>query len=444
MLRIAPHLVSPMECVIPTVRSLKRGRMAFAFGLALNQLVMIGQNRHLRTSHRIGSGGIIPTEMLAERAPGIAMKGVTGGARWYDACMTSGERLALAFALSAKETGANVLNHVEVEEGLIERGRIVGVAARDRITGESLELAADVVVDCRGVGRSCDPTNLGDRDSGIEFVKAVNIVGLGRRVDCAVGAPTRDKRGNPESGRLIFACPNDQTTVVGTWYFPFRSSSEEITPGELDEILPVVNGAFPGWQVTLDDIVGQQVGFQPRAAMTASELQPIERPLLTSSASRGGIRGLWQLQTEKWTTVRALAQLAVTRLARDEKLPAAPSRTAEQSLAGGGWPVTLTPDQSSVLRTLHDEQAMRIKSHYGSRLGLVLDYFLKDPRLAEPVPGVTAITKGEVFCALDHEMARTTEDIIRRTSLGETSPLAPDTIGSLDEYIARQGIYQSE
>ena len=435
MLRIAPHLVSPLECVVPTFRSLKRGRMAFAVGLGINRLLTVGHNQMLAASHRLGAGGIISEAKLAQRAPGLAMKDVTGGARWFDGCMTSGERLALAFALSAREQGAVVLNHVEVERALTRGGRISGVAARDALSGESLELAAKVVLDCRGFGLSSQPTLFGDPGFELEFVKAVNIILGDQGLECAVGAPSRDARGDPVPGRMIFACPVEQTTVVGTWYFSQDSTSQEIVPGELEAILQVVNGAFPGWHVTPDDVLRLHVGFLPRGNATGIEPLPIERPILSDSAAMGGLQGLWHVQTEKWTTVRALAERSVSLLAQVEDLSAAPSRTHEQSLVGGG-PVSLSADQSTLLATLSTRQSSRITSHYGSRAGIVLNYILKGPSLAKPVPAAPAIIQGELSYVLDHELVRSPKDMVRRIAPDQTDALAPETVAFLTEFMS--------
>ena len=383
MLRIAPHLISPLECVVPTLPSWKRGRTAFAVGLGVNRLLTCGHNRMLAATHRIPVGGLISKAKLAQRAPGLAIEDVTGGACWFDATMRSGERLALAFAMSAKECGATVVNHVEVERGLSEGGCITGVAARDRVADKSFELAARVVLDCRGGGLSFEPALYGDPNFEVDFVKAINVVLGDQGLGCAVGAPVRDAHGEPVPGRLIFALPASQTTTIGTGYFSRGGGRKEVTTSELEGILQVVDGAFPGWQVTLNDVLGVHVGFLPAGKTKGLEPLPIDRPLIVNSAFSGGLKGLWYVQTEKWTTVRALAERLVNTLVSAEGLAAAPSRTDKQPFVGGGS-VTLTPEQSALLSRLSTEQSSRIKSHYGSRVGQVLDYMLEDPSLAEP------------------------------------------------------------
>ena len=434
LLRIAPHLVSPLECVIPTTRSLKRGRLAFMVGLSVNRLVMAGQNQSLAPSHKLRGGGILSANRLDKMAPGLSMQAVSGAAYWDDGCMSSGERLALAFAQSAHERGAVVLNHVDVEQSLVHKGRIAGVIARDRLGVDRFELKANAVFDCRGVGVSEQSDLLAAVDLDIEFVKAVNIVIGDHGLECAIGAPARDVRGEPIHGRLIFARPEGQTTVVGTWYFARCSASEELLPAELEEILSVVNGAFPGWKVTPDDVVGVQVGFLPRDSSAETEQKPIEHPIIVESESIGGPAGLWHVQTEKWTTVRALAKRLVDMLSQKIDVAVAPSSTHTQPLCGG-QPVAFNADQSKLYSKLTEAQSSRLSEHYGGRAAKVLDYVVKDPALLESVPFAQAVILGELAYVLENELVRTPEDLIRRLCLTQIGAPGPETVAYLTRFM---------
>jgi len=52
-------------------------------------------------------------------------------------------RTNLAIALSAAEKGADIANYVEMTEGIFDAaGKVVGVKALDRITGDTMEIYA--------------------------------------------------------------------------------------------------------------------------------------------------------------------------------------------------------------------------------------------------------------------------------------------------------------
>lgn len=56
-------------------------------------------------------------------------------------------RTNLAIALSAAEKGADIANYVEMTEGIFaEDGKVVGVKATDRVTGNTLEIYAKHII----------------------------------------------------------------------------------------------------------------------------------------------------------------------------------------------------------------------------------------------------------------------------------------------------------
>jgi glycerol-3-phosphate dehydrogenase len=341
------------------------------------------------------------------------MQGVTGAAYWEDGCMSSGERLALAFAQSANESGAVVLGRVTAESILSSNNRIKGILAKDLVDGDNLELFAKVVLDCRGVGINASPSIISGSDLGIEFVKAVNVVIRDRGIKSAIGAPVRGANGDPVGGRLIFARPGNEETIIGTWYFEGDPDNSSLTPRQSDEILEAINSAFPGWQVTPDEIVDVQVGFLPRKKTSGSELLPIEHPMIIEATSLNGVAGLWHIQTEKWTTVRALAERVISMVSSKEGIRVAPSATHEISLCGGEN-LTLTDAQSRLVSTLSESQSSRLLSQYGGRVPKVLDYVLREPGLAGTVDSTPGILKAEIPYVLDNEMVRTIEDLKNR------------------------------
>jgi glycerol-3-phosphate dehydrogenase len=230
-------------------------------------------------------------------------------------------------------------------------------------------------------------------------------------------------QGDVIPGPLIFARPAGETTVVGTWYFKLGEPGDRLLPDEQGEILRVINGAFPGWRVTSDDIVDRQVGYLPYNKSNKTELLPIDHPMISESKKTSGLAGLWRVQTEKWTTVRALAEKLVTTVSRTEGIVAGPSRTHELLLCGAEA-VTLTADQQKLFTELSDAQSSRLSTHYGGRVAQVLDHVLKNPDLAESLPFAQAMIKGEIPYVLENEFVRTPGDLLRR--------LSPDQAGATD------------
>src|SRR3954471_2631215 len=141
LLRLAPHLVRPLEFTWPVYRNARVPRWKLAAGLTLYDVLALFRNvgRH----HRLSA------DALAGKQPTLRREGLVGGATYFDAC-TNDARLTLAVALDAKARGATVLNHASVVAFIKERGRVIGVTVRDELSGVTAEVRAGVVVNATG------------------------------------------------------------------------------------------------------------------------------------------------------------------------------------------------------------------------------------------------------------------------------------------------------
>ena len=150
LMRIAPHLIRPMRCVMPTYKPLFKSRLFIGAGVKLYDLISYDRNRGIDELHRISPSAIITRERLAELAPDLDQTAVTGGACWFDGQAYNSERLVLSFVMSALQAGADVLNYVEKSAYHFESGKLCRVSVRDRLSGDVLDLNLKAVVDCPG------------------------------------------------------------------------------------------------------------------------------------------------------------------------------------------------------------------------------------------------------------------------------------------------------
>src|SRR3982750_2966945 len=77
LLRIAPHLVKPLEFTWPIYRGARVGRVKLSAGLLVYQLMALGRSRR--------HSALNAAETL-DREPCLKSNGLTGGAVYYDAC----------------------------------------------------------------------------------------------------------------------------------------------------------------------------------------------------------------------------------------------------------------------------------------------------------------------------------------------------------------------
>lgn len=143
LLRIAPHLVRPLEFLIPFYSRSLFERVKLHAGMVLYDA--LSYDKSLPGYRTLDAAEVMEAE------PGLRGDGLQGAVSYFDAQVDSPERLAVENIVDANRHGAITLNYVEVTGALHdEDGRVVGVKVQDRITGEAAEVRARVVVNASG------------------------------------------------------------------------------------------------------------------------------------------------------------------------------------------------------------------------------------------------------------------------------------------------------
>ena len=136
----APHLASRLSFVMPSYAWWQ----APFYGIGLKMYDLLA-----------GRAGLGPTRFLGRRealaaSPRLRAQGLRGAVQYWDAQFDDA-RLAIALARTAGREGATLLNYCEVTRLHHEEGRLVGLSARDVLTGQAHEIRARCVVNATGV-----------------------------------------------------------------------------------------------------------------------------------------------------------------------------------------------------------------------------------------------------------------------------------------------------
>ncbi|MFW2440085.1 MAG: glycerol-3-phosphate dehydrogenase/oxidase, partial [Arenicellales bacterium] len=445
LMRIAPHLVTPMPCIMPTYRSLSQSKLFTGIGLKLYDFIAFDRNRELDESHAIPSCSIITRNHLNRLAPNLDRTASTGGACWIDGQVYNSERLTLSFVMSAVEAGADVFNHVEKTAYVTERGKISGVTARDRLTGETLNFNAGAVVDCTGPWAVQDDRfRESTQSKGPEIMaRAVNLVCKRKLSDCALGVRARSGKGDAQ--RLLFVAPWRTGSIVGTWYYPETTLPDRLTVSrsEVADCLDQINSVFPSLKIDYDDISLVHIGMQPAHRGKGSDGEPDvwrHSRILTPDA-RAGLDGLYWVQGVKLTTARATAVEVINRVTRNLGKSIKPSSTHETPLYGANFRSYEQYRQDCITRLkdrLPEAVILRLLANYGSNTDLIMELVEQDPSLGEPVPGTADTIKAELQYVLGKEMPVTLSDLVlRRTDIGSFTCPGRDTLEFCAEMMAR-------
>jgi glycerol-3-phosphate dehydrogenase len=355
LLGIAPALVKPLGFLVPTRGHGPKGREALASALWLSDLLSADRNHGLPPERRIPGGRLLSARETVERVPGLSPDGVNGGALWHDAQVESSERLLVAFAHAAASAGAALANHVEAVGFLREGPRVVGVRARDRLTGCELDVRSRFTLNAAGPWAMELLRAAGVQAPRTSFLRAMNLV-LARPAGVAQGV------GAPSAGRFLFLVPWRRLTMVGTSYEPADGAEEADAVGRF---LGEARAAFPWADLRAEDVSVVHRGLVPGRG-GASGLAT--RTLFVDHDARGDAPGLVTLVGVKYTTARGVAEGVVDLVARRLGLSVAPCRTAATPLPRARF--LEGPLAERAREAVREEMAMTLADALSRRLDL--------------------------------------------------------------------------
>lgn len=434
--RIAPHLVHPLAFVVPTYRQPLRSRTLMRAVLTVHDLVAFDRNALGDPAKHLPRGRVLSRAECLDRHPLVDPNGVTGGAMWYDAQMSSADRLTLAFIRSACRAGASAANYVEAV-GFTARGsRITGVRARDRLTGDAFEVRARLVINAAGPWAPALLATLGSpspRPLVPAFSRAMNVV---------VGPiPAASGLGGLAHGRFLFAAPWRDAAIVGTGHAAHTGSPDalQVTRRDVEAFLAEARRAFPRACWTLDDVRLVHAGLLPARHRSTSPDALLKRSLVRDHR-HDGVEGLVTVVGVRYTTARATAERAVDTALAALGRPPVPSRTATTPLVGGDIERLDDYERAAVATApvgVGASLVVRLVRAYGTEHRVLLDAMRSRPELAAPLAPGAAVTRAEILHAIRHEMARRLADVvIRRTDLGSAGHPGREAVRAAGDMMA--------
>lgn len=446
LMRIAPHLVHPLPCVMPTYGHLIRGKEIMAIALAINDLVGFDRNQLGDPQKYIPRGRIISKSECLKLIPGVNKRGLTGGAIWYDCQMYNSERLTLSFVLSAARAGADVANYVEVIGFLRDGDRITGVKARDVLTGDELEIRAKIVVNNSGpwVDQVLDFLNT-SRNHRTLWSKAMNLVTRQLIPEYAVGLPGKVRNGDVEVDKVYFIAPWRNFSLVGTVHAPYYGNPNDyrVSEEEIQNFIDEINQAYPGAALKRQDVLFFYGGLLPMDGENrVGEVKLTKHCRIYDHQERDGIGGLISVVGVKYTTARNVAEKTIDLVV--EKLGRKPLKSATEvtPLHGGNierFDDFLSQEMNRRPKGLDGEIIRHLIYNYGSEYYQILKYIDEGSQWGEPVGGGSQVIKAEVLHGIREEMAQKLGDVIfRRTELGSAGDPGEECIRACAELIAAE------
>ncbi len=419
LLNMAPHIIWPLEFVLPQNQS---PRPAWMVRLGLFLYDHLGGREKLPGTRTID---------LAKSPVGAGLDPRAGKAFVYSDCWVEDSRLVVLNAIDAAARGATIETRTRLVDARREGDGWVATIAD---AGGERQVHAKVLVNAAGpwvadvLGRVPDART----DRGVKLVKGSHIV-----VPRLYEGHHAFMLQNPDR-RIVFAIPYERDfTLIGTtdevWNAPPGKAA--ISEGETDYLLETV-GRYFAKPVTRADIRWSYAGIRPLYDDKSSNASAVTRDYVLDLDAGEGRAPMLSIFGGKITTYRKLAEHAMKELARFFPQAGA-AWTAGAVLPGGDMPAAdferFLSGLAAARPALPPPLLRRLARAYGTRTDRLLGAAQSVADLGQCFGG--DLYQVEVDHLVAHEWARTAEDILyRRSKLGLHTP--EGTAAALDAYLA--------
>jgi glycerol-3-phosphate dehydrogenase len=436
--RIAPHLVAPLPFVVPTYRDPRRSAALMRVALLMNDVISSDRHDGLEDpALQLPPGRIVSAQECLHLNPIIDPTGVRGGAVWYDYQLHSTDRMTLAFILSAAEGGAAVGNYVRATGFLREGARVTGVQVQDRLTAQSFDIRAHVVINAAGPWA---PSLLETLDTSVSLSAAK----LSRAMNVITRSITGTHAcGGLAGGRFMFAVPWRHVSIIGTSHEAHEGGPDAlgISRWDLEAFLADARAAFPHATPSAADVKLVHRGFLPMISGSETEVKLLRESIVVDHR-RDQTPGLITMLGVRYTTARATAAQAIDAVfAARGQATFPPSGTAETPLAGGAITNKENFLKAVLLRDVAGASPQilrRLALTYGTQYDHVLQIIRDRPVFAEQIGRYCDVTGAEILHAVRNESAvKLSDALIRRTEAGSAGHPGADAVEHAANIMAR-------
>ncbi len=403
--RAAPHIIWPLRFVLPHHKGL---RPAWLIRLGLFLYDHLGGRRDLPPAKRID----LTRDPAGEPLRPEYRKGFE-----YSDCWVEDSRLVVLNAMDAAAHGAVVETRTEMLSA--ERsGKLWKMTVADLPGGGRRVIAAKALVNAAGPWvEEVMAERLGiPLEAPVRLVKGSHIV-VPRlfRHDRAYIFQNAD-------GRIVFAIPYEgDFTLIGTTDLDYDGDPAEprATAEEVEYLCSAASQYFRN-AIAPKDVVWTYAGVRPLYDDGASEAQAATRDYVLKIDGGGDNPPLLNIYGGKITTYRRLAEAALDQLAQHfGKL--GERWTEAATLPGGDFPAAGFAAQVATVRALCPDcgasMATRLVRAYGTRARAIVDGAGDKSGLGMLFG--SDLSEREVAYLMQHEWARTAEDVLwRRSKLG--------------------------
>ena len=409
LMKLAPHLVRPLEFLVPVYKRDRPGLFVLDVGLWIYDGLSKFSSPKLHRTVRAGR--------IVKLEPALKSEDLEGGLLYFD-CATDDARLTLENIIDARALGAAALNYARVTRLALEGDRVVGAEVADALD----DSAQPVLVNAKVVINSTGPWSDSLRKMAgatplLSTSKGVHLVVDAARLHVNHAVVMKEKR------RVVFVLPwGMERTVIGTTDTFYDGKPEDVHADaeDVSYLLGLTNRYFPDAKLSPDDVMATWAGLRPLvtpqpgdAVATASD---VSREHLIDAAP-----GIVTIAGGKLTTYRRMAA-EVVEAAAPQLGEIKPSSTDERPLPGAtgveGYPGVSRIAEELQKSGLCDAQvAKHLAGTYGARAASVIARVRQNAALGARLDPELPFIVAQVDVAVDEEQALTLDDLLGRRLL---------------------------
>lgn len=448
-MRIAPHLVHPMACVVPIRGHLMKSVMPLA--LRIYDFVSLNRNQLKDPQKHIPNGKIVSKEECLRLIPGMHDDGLTGGIIWYDAQVYNTERMVLSFVTSAKKAGAQVANYVEAIDLLKDENRIKIIKAKDLLNNSELKIKAKVVLNASGPWVDKVSNMLKNRNTNKTYLSKMMVLVVNRLFvkDYAFGISFKKKFKDNDAVvnkgyRILFISPWRNHSLIGTAQLSYEGDPEdfEITDNDIQMFIEEINEAYPDAAISRKDISFYYGGLLPIDEINSSGDINLIKHHIIFDHQKDGIDGLISIVSVKYTEGRHVAQEVTDLVFKKLGIKSPKCTTMETPLKGGfieRFDDFLKDAIERRPQGVSEEIVKHLVYNYGSEYPEIFKYLNENRCWGEKISDALCVIKAEILHGIREEMAYKLSDIIlRRTEMGTTGYPGDDVLEDCANIMAEE------
>jgi glycerol-3-phosphate dehydrogenase len=416
--RVAPHLVRPMTFQIPIYKGLRPGLELMNVGLWIYDVLSLFRAPRLHRTYRGARARAVE--------PRLKEEGLRGVLEYHD-CVTDDFRLVLENAIDAGALGATCLSHTEALAVTRDRrGDVRALRVVDQLSGEEKMFPIRAVAVAAGpwteivaerVGLDA-PRPLLRPTKGVHLVFPRDVLPLERAITMI----------SPIDGRVMFALPWRDRTVLGTTDTDFHGSPDDVYADADDAryLCESANAFFPGADFSPERVISTWAGLRPLVDDRAARESEVSREHQIFTDEHGA----FAIAGGKLTTYRLMAREVVDvalQWIRDKGTDAFAGRPLRRidsrrrplpGARGLDAPSWVAIDRLATELTsrygLDGETARHLAGVYGERARAHAELIAADPALGDRLDAELPFVWSEIGFAADHDLARTVEDVLAR------------------------------